>query len=120
MGIVGFEPKRDENEAPAGEAPALWPISILFLFDRMIPLYRIRDEHYAIAKVYRRASPEDIEARRGQPGPPYPMYYFGRKYQLSPGGEGDLRRVEKWLVVLRVMGVVFTIFLLAAIGELAR
>jgi hypothetical protein len=31
-----------------------------------------------------------------------------------------LRRVEKWLVVLRVMGVVFTIFLLAAIGELAR
>jgi hypothetical protein len=120
MGIVGFEPKRDENEAAAGEAPALWPISILFLFDRMIPLYRIRDEHYAIAKVYRRASPEDIDAKHGQPGPPYPMHYFGRKYLLSPGGEGDLRRVEKWLVVLRVMGVVFTIFLLAAIGEIAR
>jgi hypothetical protein len=120
IGIVGFEPKRDEKEAAAGEAPALWPISILFLFDRMIPLYRIRDEHYAIAKVYRRASADEIDARRGQPGPPYPMYYFGRKYLLSPGGEADLRRTEKWLVVLRVMGVVFTIFLLAAIGELAR
>jgi hypothetical protein len=119
MGIVGFEPKRDESRATR-DAPVLWPISILFLFDRMIPLYRIRDEHYAIAKVYRRAAPDEIDASRGQQGPPYPMYYFGRKYLLLPAGEADLRLVDKWLVVLRVMGVVFTIFLLAAIGELAR
>ena len=31
----------------------------------------------------------------------------------------DLEKVEKWLVVLRVIGVVFTIFLLAAINALA-
>jgi hypothetical protein len=31
-----------------------------------------------------------------------------------------LHRMEKWLVVLRIIGVVFAVFLLAAINELAR
>jgi hypothetical protein len=121
LGIVGFEPKREGDEPQANKPPLLWPISVLFLFDRMIPLYRIRDEHYSIAKVYRRATPAEIDAGAHDPeGPPYTMRYLGQKYSVSPASEEDLRRAEKWLVVLRIMGVVFIVFLLAAINEIAR
>jgi hypothetical protein len=121
MGIVGFEPKRQEGQATTAGPPPLWPISFLFLFDRMIPAYKIRDEHYSIAKVYRRATAAEIDAgTRAQEGPPYPMHYLGQKCLVSPAGEADLHRMEKWLVVLRIIGVVFAVFLLAAINELAR
>jgi hypothetical protein len=121
LGIVGFEPKRQEEQAATAGPPPLWPISFLFLFDRMIPAYKIRDEHYSIAKLYRRATAGEIDAgTRAQEGPPYPMHYLGRKYLVSPADAADLQRVEKWLVVLRIIGVVFAVFLLAAINELAR
>ena len=121
MGIVGFEPKRDEDQAAKSEPPPLWPVSFLFLFDRMIPAYKIRDEHYSIAKVYRRATAAEIDTgARAQAGPPYSMHYLGQAYLVSPAGEVDLHRMEKWLVVLRIIGVLFAVFLLAAINELAR
>jgi hypothetical protein len=56
LGIVGFEPKRKEPGQSSETPPDVWPISLLFLFDRLIPLYQIREEHYAISKFYRRAT----------------------------------------------------------------
>src|SRR5262249_8618977 len=51
LGIIGFEPK--SSDQPAGATPDIWPVSVLFLFDRLIPLYKVREEHYAISKFYR-------------------------------------------------------------------
>jgi hypothetical protein len=119
LGIVGFEPKPEGNALP-GQPPALWPVTFLFLFDRMIPAYKIREEHYAITRVYRIATAAEIKAGPLQPGaPPYPIRYLGKTLLVWPAGDVDLEKVEKWLVVLRVIGVVFTIFLLAAINALA-
>jgi hypothetical protein len=119
LGIVGFEPKSKDNQVPAGQSPVLWPITFLFLFDRMIPAYKIREEHYAITKVYRKATEGEIKAGPRAPGePPYPMYYLGNKYLVWPAGDTEQRKLEKWLVVARIIGLVFTIFLLAAINAL--
>jgi hypothetical protein len=119
LGIVGFEPKSEGNPLP-GQLPTLWPVTLLFLFDRMIPAYKIRDEHYAITRVYRKATAAEIHAGPLEPGaPPYPIRYLGKTLLVWPAADGDVEKAEKWLVVLRIIGVVFTIFLLAAINALA-
>jgi hypothetical protein len=116
--IVGFEPK-GEDDAQAAPVPRVWPISFLFLFDRLIPLYRIREQHYAIAKFYRRATDKEVKAAPREPGgPPYAMSYFGRKISVWAADDADKRRAEKILVVLRILGAFFTVYLLAAIKEL--
>jgi hypothetical protein len=121
LGIVGFEPKRKEENQPSETPPDVWPISFLFLFDRLIPLYQIREEHYAISKFYRRASRKEAKTTSGAfGGPPYPMSYFGAKVLVWPATDAERRRAEKWLVVLRVIGVIFTVFLLAAINTLVH
>ena len=119
LGIVGFEPRSKDKEAAIAHPPLLWPITLLLLFDRLIPAYKIRDEHYAIARVYRKATPDEIQAGPRAPGdPPYPMRYLGKTYSVWPMGDAELRQAEKWLVVLRIIGVVFTVFLLAAINTI--
>src|SRR5262245_48784812 len=118
--IIGVEPDGKDSQAP-GAVPVIWPITFLFLFDRLIPAYKIRDEHYAINKVYRRATKTESKAgAQATGGPLYPLSYFGRKIQVCPGSEADLAIASKWLIMLRIIGVVFTIFLLAAINTLVR
>jgi hypothetical protein len=46
------------------------------------------------------------------------MRYLGKTYFVWPAGDAELRRAEKWLVVLRIIGVIFTVFLLAAINTI--
>ena len=46
------------------------------------------------------------------------MRYLGKTYSVWPMGDAELRQAEKWLVVLRIIGVVFTVFLLAAINTI--
>jgi hypothetical protein len=93
---------------------------MLFLFDRLIPLYNIRKEHYAINQVYRRATARETSECTASPdGPPYPMYCYGQKLMVCPAGDEKLAQFETWLVVLRLIGVVLAVFLLAAIRTLA-
>jgi hypothetical protein len=116
--IIGFEPKGQEaTEAP----PVIWPINPLFLFDRLIPAYRIREEHYEIKRFFRKATLAEIKARQASPdAPPYLMYYFGRKFFVWPIDEARTRRVEKWLAFLRAIGIGLAVFLFAAINALVR
>ena len=119
LGIVGFEPRSKDKEAAVAQPPLLWPITLLLLFDRLIPAYRIRDEHYAIARVYRKATPDEIQAGPRAPGdPPYLDALSRQDISVWLMGDAELRQAEKWLVVLRVIGVVFTVFLLAAINTI--
>jgi hypothetical protein len=116
--IIGFEPKR-KDDAPPAAASEIWPLGFLFLFDRLIPLYQIRDEHYAISKYYRRATRGELKAA-SVATTPRPMVFLGRKVLVAPATDAEARRVEKWLVVLRVIGAIFTVFLVAAIASLTK
>ena len=118
LGVIGFEPKRKDDAAPAG-TPDIWPLGVLFLFDRLIPLYQIRDQHYSISKYYRRATRGELKTAPADSAPK-PMLFLGRKVLVTPATEAEARRIEKWLVVLRLIGAIFTIFLLAAVGSLTK
>lgn len=144
FGIVAFEPKGAEakdaapKSAPAPKAdaahpdgkdtdaakplprsPRLWPISLLFLFDRLIPVYKIRDEHYAIAAVYRLATTAETGATSSGTAPPtYEMRYLGRKYLVRLAGETERQRLDSALVVLRIVGLVLAVFMAAAVNTL--
>jgi hypothetical protein len=153
--IVGFEPKGKDENPPSAEhqdaadrhapilakAPEPWPITFLFLFDRLIPIYQIREEHYSIVKVYRRPSATELaranraiaaepaQTNPAPPGgiqqlkpavspPPYPMRYMGMRTLVWPADDAERERFEKWLVVLRVIGIGLSVFLLAAVNTL--
>jgi hypothetical protein len=116
--VIGFEPKR-KDDAPPAAAPDVWPLGFLFLFDRLIPLYQIRDQHYSISKFYRRATRSELKAApTASTGTP--MVFLGRKVLVAPTTEAEARRIEKWLVLLRAIGAIFTIFLVAAIASLTK
>ena len=116
--VIGFEPKR-KDDAPPAAAADVWPLGFLFLFDRLIPLYQIRDQHYSISRFYRRATRSELKtAPAGSTGTP--MVFLGRKVLVAPATEAEAHRIEKWLVVLRAIGAIFTIFLVAAIASLTR
>jgi hypothetical protein len=117
--VVAFEPKA--QNAPISASPTPWPITWLFLFDRLIPAYQIRNEHYSIARVFRRATPSEINSGPRAPGePPYEMRYLGGRFFVWPLGDAQLRNVEKWLVILRLIGIAFAIFLVAAFNALVH
>jgi hypothetical protein len=110
---------RRKDDAPPAAAPDVWPLGFLFLFDRLIPLYQIRDQHYSISKFYRRATRSELKtAPAGSTGTP--MVFLGRKVLVAPATEAEARRIEKWLVMLRAIGAIFTIFLVAAIASLTK
>ena len=149
LGIVGFEPKKSE-ETPASETgakpeqstatakPELWPIGPLFVFDHMIPAYHIREQHYAISRVYRWVQVDRPQTSIDQAidvtvpaaaapaaaggvqadHPIYPLTFFRMNFAVSAGDEEDWRRLENTLVALRLIGIVLSIFLLAAANTL--
>ena len=48
------------------------------------------------------------------------MRYFGKTTMVVPASEDEKKRAEKVLLFLRVIGLVLTVFLLAAINALTR
>ncbi|MBV8745906.1 MAG: hypothetical protein JO134_12785 [Xanthobacteraceae bacterium] len=116
--VIGFEPKRKDDTAP-GVAPDIWPLGFLFLFDRLIPLYQIRDQHYSIGRFFRRVTRSELKATPAGSATT-PMLFLGRKVLVAPATEAETRRIEKWLVVLRAIGAIFTIFLVAAVASLTK
>jgi hypothetical protein len=122
LGIVGFDPKeKDKDKEPKPAAPDPWPLTVLFLFDRLLPLYKIREEHYAVARYYRLATDAEIEAGRlGPAQQPEEMRYLFWKLPVIPVTDAENKRAEKWLLILRIIGLVLTVFLLAAINALTR
>jgi hypothetical protein len=117
--IIGFEPKEKEDKHAKPHAP--WPLGPLFLFDRLIPLYKIREEHYAVARYFRKATSAEInEAEQGRPRQLRQMRYLWTTWWVSPASDAEKEHAERWLVVLRVVGAVLAVFLGAAIASLTR
>jgi hypothetical protein len=135
LNIVGFEPKAEsagakpsaagssaeaasQKEAAAAARPKIWPLGYMFLFDRLIPAYHIRQEHYSIANFYRAISARELAAAT----PPHPPDWVevSKTRVLRPATEAEKERIERSLLVLRILGLVLSVFLLAAINALAR
>jgi hypothetical protein len=100
--VVGFIPSGKDTVRPIGA---------MFLFDRLLPAYRIREEHYNIESFYRRAS-----RRSGSNGKTLKYLWF--KIPVVKASKDDARRAERCLDVVKAIGLVLIIFLVAAINAL--
>src|SRR5262249_45747636 len=114
IGIVGFKPEKKSK---------IVPIGILFLFDRLIPLYNIRQEHYQIETFYRRlrrirrSKKHDKMASARGPQTEKISYLWSH----FPVVEADDRRVrwaERYLDVMKLVGVGLAVFVAAVVNAL--
>jgi hypothetical protein len=99
LGIVAFSPP-DSNE--------VYPIGPIFLFDRLLPLYKLRDEHSRIGKFY----------RKGAGGGAQTVRHLGKEVQCAEATPGWTRAATVYLDVLKVLGVILAAFLIAAVNAL--
>jgi hypothetical protein len=100
--IVGFVPVQKDTVRPIGA---------IFLFDRLLPAYRIREEHYQIEAFYRRL-------RRSDRSHVKTLKYLWFKIPVEKASEKDTRRAELCLDIIKAIGLVLIIFLVAAINAL--
>jgi hypothetical protein len=106
LGVVGFKPKGKNIIRAAG---------VIFLFDRLIPLYNIRKDDYEIDSFYKRAL-----GREALQSAPEIMPYLWFRIPVIKANETDVERVEVVLDWIRAIGVVLGIFLAAAVTALIR
>jgi hypothetical protein len=99
LGIVAFMPDKKNT---------LRVVGFLFIFDRLFPLYRIRDDNYNIAQYFKRGTGPDQQSFR----------YFWRSITCIPATNSQARWAARWIDVLRAVGIVLAIFLVAAINAL--
>ena len=121
--IIGFEPKREKAASPQDDKAALpaaspWPLGFVFLFDRMIPLYKIREQHYSIMRYFRWASRSEVEQLRAAKQEPDYVRYFGRRFPAVPATADEQSTADSWLALLRIIGVILSVFLIAALNAL--
>ena len=98
------------------------PIGLLFLFDRVLPAYRICEEHYQIKSFYRILywpwwPPGTLPPQRGR-NAPKTLEYLRLKFPVVKATPAEAARVETALDIIKVIGLVFAIFLVAAINAL--
>jgi hypothetical protein len=96
------------------------PLGFAFLFDRLLPAYQIDNSHYEIESYFRRI-PLSQMARKTRRGPA-PLTIRRLLFLEWPieriTKPKDVERIENSLRVLRILGVVFALFLAAAVSAL--
>jgi hypothetical protein len=103
---VGLMPK---------EKHTILPLGMVFLFDRLLPAYHIREDHYDIAKFYMRAPKK---AMKDVTNELKTMRYIGRDWPVVAATEAQRIRIERSLGVLKVLGLILAVFLVAAINAI--
>ena len=88
------------------------PIGFTFLFDRLLPAYQIREDHYKIQEFLQRV-------RKGSHGC-QEFKYLRRTFYVVKLDENDVQRVERALDVLKFLGLILAVFLVAAINSLVN
>jgi hypothetical protein len=109
LGIVAFMPAKKNT---------IRPIGLAFVFDRMLPAYRIRDEHYDIDTYFKRVSTRQI--RRGEIDSTdiKASKYICGKVRIVKADAKDVQRFELCLDMLKILGLALAIFLVAAVNAL--
>jgi hypothetical protein len=89
------------------------PIGLVFLFDRLLPAYQIREDHYNIAQFFK------FIPKKGRPhADKKTMRYFGKDFSVVAANEAERLRIERSLDVLKIVGLVLAVFLVAAINAI--
>ncbi len=83
-------------------------VGFLFIFDRLFPVYKIRDDNYNIAQYFKRGTGPDQQTFK----------YCGRLIDCIPATDRQIRWAGIVLDILRAIGIVLAIFLVAAINAL--
>ncbi|KAF2989335.1 hypothetical protein OGR47_20955 (plasmid) [Methylocystis sp. MJC1] len=110
------------------------PVGLVFLFDRLLPAYRIREENYKIGRFFMLYNSAHHSGEKE-------IKSLGQSYKITEAthdsGEKEIKRLghnykiteatpnlSEWaelsLDVLKFVGFVFAIFLVAAIGRLVH
>ena len=99
--------------APANKN-TIWPIGLLFLFDQLLPAYRINEDNYNVQSYYKLAPTsvqiDDITY----------MNLSRRKVALIKADEKDVHHVQKCLSIVKGIGILLAVFLVAAINALVN
>jgi hypothetical protein len=110
--VVGFMPAKRHT---------IRPIGLAFLFDRLLPAFRIREEHYDIASFYRRTGKSRWASSHELENPDIAtLKYLWFRIHVIKAGEKDAQRAEACLDFIKAVGLVLVIFLVAAINALVR
>jgi len=113
FGIVAFKP---DNKS------VIRPIGLIFLFDRLLPVYQIRKDNYDIKEFYKwrynlldlfqpRPTPWDLNAREATRHAFFPISVI----KATPR---ETRLADALLDILKMIGAVLAVFLVAAINAL--
>jgi len=97
--IVAFKPEKKDEARKLG---------LLFIFDRLVPVYQIRDDNYEISTFFKDAGPNVPPAQT--------VVYSGRRYVAATPIES--RRAETCLYLLKALGLILAVFLIAAVNAL--
>jgi hypothetical protein len=102
--VVGFMPANKDTVRPIGA---------MFLFDRLLPAYLMREEHSAIESFY-------VRPKKGGSGRSDAtiMKYLWFRIPVVRAGTDDVHRAERCFDVIKAVGFVLIIFLVAAINAL--
>lgn len=107
-GVVGFSVV---DESGPGEPPRIQPIGLIFLFDKLIPAYKLREDHSKPLQYYILADPKQ---------PAYPFKRFFAEWNVTEASARQQRVINFCFDLLRWFGLIIAIFLFAAIGRLVR
>jgi hypothetical protein len=101
FGIIGYKPQNKTR---------IYPISILFVFDRLIPIYNIRQDHYQIETFYQKA--------RAGASTLTTMPYLWWKISVVEVTGKRRDRAEVFLDFMKGLGVGLGIFVVATLSAL--
>jgi hypothetical protein len=97
------------------EKNIILPIGIVFLFDRLLPAYQIREDHYNVAAFFKLVRGKAAISVKGDLRT---MRYLGRNFLVVAANEAERLRIERSLDVLKVVGLILVVFLVAAINAI--
>jgi hypothetical protein len=92
--------------------PTPLPIGLTFLFDRLLPAYQIRADHYNIESYLKRVKksyPHGEDFR-----------YMKMTFRVTKADPKTVQRAERALDVIKFVGLVLAVFLVAALNSLVN
>jgi hypothetical protein len=111
--VVAYTSKADSSSS----SMKMRPIGLLFLFDRLLPAYQIDSSHYQIESYFKRIPISEATNRTAPVSIVRRVLVFRWPVERITD-ERKIARIEQSLLVLRIFGVVFAIFLAAAVSAI--
>jgi hypothetical protein len=90
--------------------PLPLPIGLTFLFDRLLPAYQIRQDHYNIEAFLKRVKKNHPHGED--------FRYMMMTFRVAKADAKTVQRVERVLDIIKFLGLVLAVFLVAALNSL--